>query len=1470
MRLSLIGLFALITLILTRPACAQSYSITNVGTLPGFTNSHARAINYQGAVAGFARNGDADAPRPFTYTTGDGIQEVGAAALNGQALGIDGSGNVAGYFVNGSNEQQAFLFRNATVVNLGTLGGTEAAALGLSASGVAPGWARTASGARHAARFRVDGENNALPPFDLGTLGGAESIAHGLNLFGDVVGQAQNVAGQFRPFIYRGAIAEIPTLGGTEGVALAVNNSTYVVGASRTAGNAALHAFVWHPFQGATDLGTLGGTESVATAINNDGLVVGYSRLATGSEPHAFVWHSGTGMVDLNNLLPPGSGWELLEAHGVNDVGQIVGVGRIEGVQRGFVLTPPVADCSISLVAGPASLSRNQNVTLQLEITNGGPNGAPLNRVNQTLPAGWQIVSVEMSQGTHTVSGSDIVFNFGGLANGASATATVVVQATTAGQHTIPAVLRSGKTDENLNNNVAFASVNVEEAATSANLEVEFSSHPQPAGRNADLTYTFAVTNHGPDPAVGVIFSLGMHVDVEFRSASVSQGTIEFTEGGPPADPNFPDPLDYALGALGILESGQTVTGTVVVRYPNNGSFRYFVSTYAVNTDDPDTTDNAVSDFTDVVTAPNASLSLSAQDSPDPLRLGQNLTYTFTVTGQGPATATDTRLVVDVPAGATLVSRSAPQGTSSVVNGDVVFDLGSVANGASVQATVVVTPASAGTLPYSATVTSFGVDADTSNNTQSGTTLVAPFVNLGLTASDGPDPVGVGSDLTYTFDVNNTGPDAATNTRLDVDLPAGAQIVSANAAQGSAMVVSGDVVFTLGTVANGATVRATVVARLQAEGQAAYSATVSSDGLDTSMANNTRNGTTDAKLRADVGLTATDGPDPVLVNQNLTYTFNVSNGGPHTARNVRLSVDLAAGVQIVSRTTPQGSSAVMNGDVVFTLGDIANGASVQCTVVITSAQEGSLAYSATVVTDSIDANAANDTRSGSTGVNAMPVVADLGLTAADGPDPVSLGSQLTYTFQVTNAGPDTAKSARLTVDLPAGVQVVSTSTPQGSAAESSGDVVFSFGDIASGAAALTATVVVAPAQTGSLSYAATLESNSTDPSPGNNTASGSTTVNPATLFANLGVTGSFAESPVFVGSTSTGTFIITNAGPDIATNAQFTLDLPAGVDVVSSQTTQGATQVSGGDVIANLGALAASGTATVTVVIRPTQAGAVNYSGAVTTTSTDSTPGNNTVTGSVTAQPIPTADLAVTVTDTPDPIQTGRNLTYTYTITNSGPDATTGVVFEATVPAGVTLLSVDAPLAGASLVDGKVVSNIGTLANGTSTTVTIVVEVNSATSLTSTGTVDGDLEDPNETNNTVTANTTVQVVARPDLTATWTIQPTQKGVKFRRTRMRYTVKGTFTVRNAGTLKTKPSSAWVYLSDDATLDSGDKVIRKLPIGVLVPNRTLKKAVTYVMPLDQSAAGKYLIVVLDATSKNEEVSESNNRVASSPIP
>ena len=123
-------------------------------------------------------------------------------------------------------------------------------------------------------------------------------------------------------------VTDIGTLGGPNTNALGVNASGQVVGWSNTAGGAT-HAFITGPDgMGMRDLGTLGGRDSVALGINDAGQVVGASDPAAGGffgPRHAFITGpDGAGMMDLNSLVGVPGGLVLVQATGINNVGQVI------------------------------------------------------------------------------------------------------------------------------------------------------------------------------------------------------------------------------------------------------------------------------------------------------------------------------------------------------------------------------------------------------------------------------------------------------------------------------------------------------------------------------------------------------------------------------------------------------------------------------------------------------------------------------------------------------------------------------------------------------------------------------------------------------------------------------------------------------------------------------------------------------------------------------------------------------------------------------------------------------------------------------------------------------------------------------------------------------------------------------------------------------------------------------------------
>ena len=117
-------------------------------------------------------------------------------------------------------------------------------------------------------------------------------------------------------------VTELPTLGGVNAYAFAINDSGDVAGYSYlfVAANWR-RAFLWNATDGMQDLGTLGGKHSYAYDLNGDGVVVGYDQLDEAPENYtAFIWDETSGMRDLGNL-----GGTSTAAHAINSSQQVAG-----------------------------------------------------------------------------------------------------------------------------------------------------------------------------------------------------------------------------------------------------------------------------------------------------------------------------------------------------------------------------------------------------------------------------------------------------------------------------------------------------------------------------------------------------------------------------------------------------------------------------------------------------------------------------------------------------------------------------------------------------------------------------------------------------------------------------------------------------------------------------------------------------------------------------------------------------------------------------------------------------------------------------------------------------------------------------------------------------------------------------------------------------------------------------------------
>ncbi len=346
--------------ILPRASKAVVYEPIDLGALGAYTSA-ASDVSENGYVTGKSRV-DYTTDHAFLWHGGTMIDLTPGISTDCEGRRVNCMGHVTG---NVGNGEYAFLYRNGGLIDLGTLG-QRIWAEDLNDADQVVGRSRRADGITRAFMW----DNGTIT--DLGSFTDtSESYATGINNQGQITGYADTIAApyilQLHAFIWQDKVfTDLGTLEPSnhgDSYAAAINELGQVVGRSEYGAGDYRHAFLWDATYGMTDLGTFGGIGSLATDVNNMGQVVGSSQDGSGLwQP--FLWQDGV-MTDLNELLDPGSGWEITYAYGINDQGWIAGYGKNpDGKGRAVLLVPEPG--SILLVLSGTAVLRHRRRSRQV------------------------------------------------------------------------------------------------------------------------------------------------------------------------------------------------------------------------------------------------------------------------------------------------------------------------------------------------------------------------------------------------------------------------------------------------------------------------------------------------------------------------------------------------------------------------------------------------------------------------------------------------------------------------------------------------------------------------------------------------------------------------------------------------------------------------------------------------------------------------------------------------------------------------------------------------------------------------------------------------------------------------------------------------------------------------------------------------------------------------------------------------
>ncbi|HET9667624.1 MAG TPA: DUF11 domain-containing protein, partial [Desertimonas sp.] len=471
-------------------------------------------------------------------------------------------------------------------------------------------------------------------------------------------------------------------------------------------------------------------------------------------------------------------------------------------------------------------------------------------------------------------------------------------------------------------------------------------------------------------------------------------------------------------------------------------------------------------------------------------------------------------------------------------------------------------------------------------------TVVAPLssADLSIAQSDAPDPALVGGTLVYTLTQSNVGPTAADGVTVTDTLPAGVAFVSATSTRGSCSQSSGVVTCTFASLPSGATASQTITVMPTQPGTITNSASVAASApSDPDTSNNAATTSTTVNPVADLALTKNATPNPVQAGRSLGYALTVTNNGPSTATGVTVTDPLPATVSFAAASASQGDCSGTT-TITCNLGALASGAQATVTITVTADQAGTVTNTASVSSETTDPSSSNNS---ATATATVDPAADLALTKTVPPSTV-VGSSLTYTLTVTNNGPSAAAGVTVSDTLPPNVTFDSAVSSAPGCNQSSGTVTCAIGALAAGAQA-TVTIVVTPTKTGTITNTAQVSSQTADPVASNNVASAGTIVTAAGggAGADLAVTQIAAPDPVRVGGDLTYTIAVKNIGQGAAPGTGFLDWLPAGVELVSVAADQGSCDEQFRLVLCDLGTIRPDRTATVTIRVVPTLAGAI-------------------------------------------------------------------------------------------------------------------------------------------------------------------------------------------------------------------------------------------------------------------------------------
>ncbi len=580
----------------------------------------------------------------------------------------------------------------------------------------------------------------------------------------------------------------------------------------------------------------------------------------------------------------------------------------------------PSADLAVEILVNDTNPKFNSLVKWTLRVTNNGPDEATGVVVCDLLSKDLIYLS---STGNYDVKSG--LWNIETLESGKSVSIDIVTLVNKTGKIANDASVSGKEYDWNLSNNYDNKSIAVDVCADLAIKKLVNDTNPK---FNSLVEWTLRVTNNGPDTATGVVVC-----DI------LPEGLISI-------DKSF-----NGTWNVGKLLNNQTKELTIICLVNKTGKL-VNIADIAGNEYDCNLTNNIVNKSIEVASSADLFVKKYViNTAPD---FGEIIKWSVVVSNNGPDIATNVQVNDLLDDGLIFVKSSSTKGNYDVKSG--IWTIDSLAPETDETLNIYCKVNKIGKILNFVSVNSTQYDWNESNNHDNESVNAVKIADLSVIKLINNSNPNYNDLIKWTIIVSNKGPNMATGVIVNDLLPKSVEYISSYLSKGFYNPVNG--IWDVGNLNVGEKLQLNIVSKIVKTGDITNVVNVKGNEKDSNLTNNHFEKSVHVKPAADLSIEKSVSKQEVNINDLIEYVIEITNNGPDSAENIKVSELLNPNLKVISFESTKGNFNNTNN--VLTIDSLVNGEKVRLTINAAANACGKFENKVAVSSDTFDYDKSNN------------------------------------------------------------------------------------------------------------------------------------------------------------------------------------------------------------------------------------------------------------------------------------------------------------------------------------------------------------------------------------------------------------------------------------------------------------------------------------------------------------------------------